>query len=109
MVVWLFEFQEAEASTDPADIEAADVWEALIIEIVDTIEAKIGALTASKVLSDWLRPISAMQIASGTLALRVPNQTYTRFLTSNSNVSNIIRECAAARGYTLAFEADSRP
>jgi hypothetical protein len=92
------------ATVDLQEPGAGKAWAELVADVSSVIAATLGQVVADKIVSDWLKPIVAMRQEGSTLKLRVPNATYTRFLTSRSSVSNVLRERADAHGVTLHFD-----
>lgn len=98
---------DASVDSAPVDLQepaAAKAWAALLADVSAVIAASLGQPVADKIVSDWLKPIVANRLEGTTLKLRVPNATYTRFLTSRSSVSNVLRERASSHGFELHFD-----
>jgi hypothetical protein len=97
----LFGAEDEAPSVAPS--AAVDAWMKLKADVAGTLSETLGAAVAERILADWFAPIVPADVADGALVLRVPNGTYTRFLTSRSNVSTALRERAAAHGLALSF------
>jgi hypothetical protein len=100
-------FGAGDEARSVAPSAAVDAWTRLKGDVAATLSETLGAAVAERILADWFAPIVPADVADGALVLRVPNGTYTRFLTSRSNVSTALRERAAAHGLTLTFAEGS--